>query len=265
MSAKIFGVPASQNCAGPVMLAMEAKAGGIEVVDMASGAHKKDDYLAINAYGQVPAFQDGDVKIGQSNAILRYLAIKYKPDAYPSADADKCAKIDFAIESLTDYVYPGHKNTVYVVLGFSGPPDDQAAENKAYATACEKWLSAFVGESKFCGGDVPSIADYKAVPFFYAAIQPAMKANIGLEMPERVAQYAADFAAAVSSSSFMESAGGWSIKELAASKESVATTPDEAPAVKPNESADTTPDEAPVVKPEPIKIKSDAAGCCSVM
>jgi len=108
---------------------------------------------------------------------------------------------------------------IYPNAGFTGPPEDQASANEAYAAACEKWLKTFVGESKFCGGDLPSIADYKAVPFFYAAIQPAMKAKIGLEMSERVAKYTADFAAAVGSASFMESAGGWSIKELAASKE----------------------------------------------
>ena len=95
----------------------EAKAGKLEAIDMQTGEHKKEDYLKINPYGQVPAFEDGDVKIGQSNAILRYLAIKYKPDAYPVTDPDKCAKIDFAIDSVVDYVYPKHKVTVYVVLG----------------------------------------------------------------------------------------------------------------------------------------------------
>lgn len=101
------------------LFAAEAKAGGLEVIDMQTGEHKKEDYLAVNPYGQVPAFKDGDVKIGQSNAILRYLAIKYKPDTYPVTDPDKCAKIDFAIDSLVDYVYSKHMTTVYVVLGAS--------------------------------------------------------------------------------------------------------------------------------------------------
>lgn len=219
MAAKVLGVPASQNCAGPVMLAMEAKAGGLEAIDMGTGQHKTEDYLAVNPYGQVPAFKDGDVKIGQSSAILRYLAIKYKPDTYPVGDPDKCAKIDFGIDSLADYVYPTHKTTVYVVLGFAGPPEDQAAEVKAYVAACEKWLATFVGASKFCGGDTPTIADYKAVPFFYAAMQPAMKKKIGLEMPASISNYCNEFIAAVGASSIMQSAGGWSIKELAASKE----------------------------------------------
>ena len=218
-SAKVLGVPASQNCAGAAMLAMEAKAGSLEAVDMMTGEHKKDAYLAVNPSGQVPALHDGDVKIGQSTAILRYLAMKYKPDTYPVANPDLCAKIDMAMDGLVDYVYPTHKETVYVVLGFSGPPADQAASCKAYAEACAKWLDTFVGDAKFVGGDTPTIADYKAVPFFYAAIQPAMKKKLGLEMPPAATTYANNFLAAVGASGFMESAGGYSIKEFCASKE----------------------------------------------
>jgi len=216
---KVLGVPASQNCAGPAMLAMECNAGGLEYVDMMSGAHKKDDYLAVNPYGQVPAMSDGEVQMGQSSAMLRYMALKYKPDTYPVSNPDACAKIDFAMDSFVDYVYPHHMKTVYVVLGFAGPPEDQLAANKAYIEACAKWLDLFVGDAKFCGGDTPSIADYKAVPFFYAAIQPAMEKKIGLHMPEKAATYANNFLAAVGASSFMQSAGGFSIKEFSASKE----------------------------------------------
>ena len=58
------------------------------------------------------------------------------------------------------------------------------------------------------------------MPFFYAAVQPAMKNKIGLEMPARFSTYCDDFIAAVGAAGVMQSAGGWSIKELAASKDS---------------------------------------------
>lgn len=219
MSAKIYGVPPSMNCAGPIVLALEAKAGQMEYLDIMSGSHKTPEYAAVNAYQQVPGLEDGDVKIGQSNAILRYLAMKYKPEAYPVGEPEKCAKIDYALESFSDFVYPGHKKTVYGVFGFMAPPDDQKAANAEYVAACDKWLATFVGDKKFCCGDTPSIADYKAVPFFFSAIQPVMKKKIDLELSEKVSKYVADFCAAVGASAFMESAGGFSIKEFAASKE----------------------------------------------
>ena len=116
-SVKVYGVPASQNCAGPIILAMEAKAGGMEYVDMMTGGHKTAEYGAVNPYLKVPAMSDGDVKIGQSIAILRYLAIKYLPAAYPTSDPAKCAKIDFATDCMNDFIYPHHLKTVYGVLG----------------------------------------------------------------------------------------------------------------------------------------------------
>ena len=50
-------------------------------VDLAAGAHKKPEFLAINPFGQVPVMVDGNVTLADSNAILVYLAIRYAKDA----------------------------------------------------------------------------------------------------------------------------------------------------------------------------------------
>jgi len=49
----------------------------INDVDLANGAHKKDDFLQKNSFGQVPAIDDGDITLSDSNAILVYLANTY--------------------------------------------------------------------------------------------------------------------------------------------------------------------------------------------
>jgi len=46
-------------------------------VDLAGGAHRKPDFLALNAFGQIPVLEDGDAVIADSNAILVYLASRY--------------------------------------------------------------------------------------------------------------------------------------------------------------------------------------------
>jgi glutathione S-transferase len=46
-------------------------------VDLAAGAHKREEFLARNRFGQVPVLEDGEVTIADSNAILAYLASKY--------------------------------------------------------------------------------------------------------------------------------------------------------------------------------------------
>lgn len=55
-------------------------------VDLASGAHKAPDFLALNPLGQVPVIQDAAVTLADSNAILVALARKYDPSGrwYPS-------------------------------------------------------------------------------------------------------------------------------------------------------------------------------------
>lgn len=46
-------------------------------VDLAKGAHKQPDFLALNPFGQVPVIDDNGTVIADSNAILVYLAKKY--------------------------------------------------------------------------------------------------------------------------------------------------------------------------------------------
>ncbi|HKQ68346.1 MAG TPA: glutathione S-transferase [Polyangiaceae bacterium] len=46
-------------------------------VDFAAAAHKTPEFLAKNAFGQVPVLEDGDVILSDSNAILVYLASRY--------------------------------------------------------------------------------------------------------------------------------------------------------------------------------------------
>jgi glutathione S-transferase len=46
-------------------------------VDLARGAQKTPEFLAKNAFGQVPVIEDGALTLADSNAILTYLARRY--------------------------------------------------------------------------------------------------------------------------------------------------------------------------------------------
>merc|ERR1712232_878053 len=161
---------------------------------------------------QIPTLADGDVKIGESNACLRYLALKYKPELYPVSDPAVAGRIDWAIDSFANEVYTGHAKTVYVIFQFVGPPADQAEEVKKYLASLDTWMSTFL-KGKFVCGDKLSIADFKAVPFLIAAAQPVMEAKLGLKLPERAHKYIEDFCAEVKTSEMLKSAGGYSLAE----------------------------------------------------
>jgi len=215
---KIYQMPVSQNACGSALLAMDLGVGEPEICDLMSGAHKKPEYLAIHPYGQIPGMKDGSFSLGESSAIMRYLALAYGQQYYPVKDPTLCGKIDFAMDAFSN-VYKCHTAIVYNVLGFGSPPADQAKANQEYTDAINKWFDIHVKEGKFVGGDALTIADFKAAPFFYSAIQPVMKKKLGFEPPPRAVKYCDDFIGAVAASKFMQEAGGYSIKEFCASKE----------------------------------------------
>ncbi|KAE8680485.1 Glutathione S-transferase [Hibiscus syriacus] len=46
-------------------------------INTAAGEHKSDNFLAVNPFGQVPAFEDGYLKLFESRAITHYVAHEY--------------------------------------------------------------------------------------------------------------------------------------------------------------------------------------------
>ena len=74
-----------------------ASAAGIEfervMVDLQKQEQQGDDFKRINPFARVPAMRDGDLYLGESGAIARYLARKSGTDLY-SEDLAEAALID---------------------------------------------------------------------------------------------------------------------------------------------------------------------------
>ncbi len=62
-------------------------------VDLAAGAQRQPDFLALNPFGQVPVIVDGDVVLADSNAILVYLARRYGDERWLPQDAAGAARV----------------------------------------------------------------------------------------------------------------------------------------------------------------------------
>jgi glutathione S-transferase len=62
-------------------------------VDLAAGAHKQPEFLALNRFGQIPVLEDGDTVIPDSNAILVYLAGKFGRSDWLPADPAGAAAV----------------------------------------------------------------------------------------------------------------------------------------------------------------------------
>src|SRR2546428_1257951 len=82
---KLYYHPASTTSRGIMLFAADS---GLELdyqlVDLFTGAHFQPEYVAINPSRQVPVLDDGDFRLTESSAILKYLAETAGSAGYPA-------------------------------------------------------------------------------------------------------------------------------------------------------------------------------------
>lgn len=63
-------------------------------VDFVNKEHKNEKYLGLNAFGEIPIFEDGDLRLRDAQAIMVYLARKFDKDNYwYPTDPESAARI----------------------------------------------------------------------------------------------------------------------------------------------------------------------------
>jgi glutathione S-transferase len=153
---QIFSFPLSGHSHRVVLFASLAGINHEVVnVDLKNGAHKQDDFLAMNPAGQVPVLKDGEIAISDSNAILVYLARKYAPDYIPNDPVGEAEVQKFLTLAAGELAFgPAAARLINV---FNAPFD----VGFTHATAAKVLgkLDAHLEGREFLVGDTPSIAD----------------------------------------------------------------------------------------------------------
>lgn len=129
----------------------------IVAVDLKAGAHKSPDYLAMNAFGQVPVLVDDEVVVPDSNAILVYLAGRYDASGqWLPREPLHLARVQRWLSAAAGPLAFGPAAARIAAL-FGGPLDRAKAEALAanLFNAMERELTA----QPFMTGDRPTIAD----------------------------------------------------------------------------------------------------------
>lgn len=144
-------------------------------VDLAGGAHKKPEFLAINPFGQVPVMVDGDVTLADSNAILVYLAMRYAEDAgqwWPTEPV-AAAAVQRWLSVAAGLLAFGPAAARRITLFKQAISTDEAvARSHALFAVMEQQL----GASAFLAGSKPTLADIAN----YSYVARAPEGNVSL-------------------------------------------------------------------------------------
>ncbi|KAI3526841.1 hypothetical protein L1887_06105 [Cichorium endivia] len=140
------------------------------IIDMAKQEHKKPDFLSRSPFGQVPAFEDGDLKLFESRAITQYIAHAYadKGNDLIFKDPKKMAILSVWMEVESQRYEPvsGKLAWELVLKPMFGMTPDEAIV-KENEKKLEELLDVYetrLSESEYLGGDCFTLADLHHLP-----------------------------------------------------------------------------------------------------
>ncbi|OVA14848.1 Glutathione S-transferase [Macleaya cordata] len=140
------------------------------LVNLRVGEHKKEHFLSLNPFGQVPAFEDGDLKLFESRAITKYIAHEYASCGTQLiyADGKKMAGMSVWMEVEAHHFEPASSALAWelVFKPLFGMVTDGAAveENEAKLAQVLDVYEKRLGQSKYLGGDEFTLADLHHLP-----------------------------------------------------------------------------------------------------
>jgi glutathione S-transferase len=139
-----------------------------ELVDLMVGQHHQPAFVAINPNRLVPVLEDGDLRLTECSAILKYLADEIDSPAYPK-DSKERAKVNELMDWFNTNFYRdfGYGLVYPQIFAHQRRPSDevQRATITWGAERAKNWLvildQHWLGPSRaYLRGDTITIADY---------------------------------------------------------------------------------------------------------
>ena len=153
-----------------VLMALEEKAARYRLAPVAPGAFRHPDHLARHPFGRVPVLENGDFRLYETQAILRYLdRILPQPALTPASSCD-AALMDQLMNVNDWYLFNGVASVIAFqrvvgprVMGLT-PNEDaiNVAMPKAHVVFDE--LGRVLGDKPFFVGDAITLADLLLAP-----------------------------------------------------------------------------------------------------
>jgi glutathione S-transferase len=129
---------------------------------MQYGKNTEADYLAMNPNGRVPTLVDGDFVLWESNSIMRYLCMAYRPDSsiYPKEPRRRAA-IDRWLDWTLSTVQPVDRPVFWALVRTPLEQRDMVQIQRDADAEAEVWkiADAQLATRRYIEGDDFSIAD----------------------------------------------------------------------------------------------------------
>jgi glutathione S-transferase len=129
---------------------------------MAFGKNREPDYLAMNPNGRVPTLVDGDFVLWESNSIMRYLTLAYRPGSpiYPQAPKRRAA-VDRWLDWTLSTMQPVDRPVFWALVRTPVAERDMVAIQKDVDAEAVQWriVDHHLATRRFIEGDDFTLAD----------------------------------------------------------------------------------------------------------
>jgi glutathione S-transferase len=142
-------------------------------VDLPAGQHKRDEFLALNSFGQVPVLIDEDVVIRDSAAILVYLARRYGGSWYPE-DPVSVARVQEWLATANKEIVAG-PGAARLVTVFGAELDHRALVRQSHELLAR--INRHLEDREWLALSAPTVADVAA----YSYLAHAPEGHVSLE------------------------------------------------------------------------------------
>jgi len=151
-----------------IALAMKGVAYRRIVIDLGAGAHRGDDFAAVNPARMVPALAIDGLVLTQSLAIINYLdAVQPTPALWPAGAVER-ARVEARVLTIAADTHPVQNLRVlnYLTAQFGADAAARAAFAREWIASGFATIEAGLTDERFLTGGAPGIADIVLVPQF---------------------------------------------------------------------------------------------------
>jgi glutathione S-transferase len=160
---RLYDLELSGNCYKVRLLcALLGVSVEIAPVDFMAGEHKRSPLIDKNPFGEIPIFEDGEVTLRDSQAILIYVARKWGGEAWLPTDAASMAKVAEWLFAAENEIARG-PNDARLHDKFGYALDLKLAREKAHRIL--SLMETRLAKSQWLALDRPTIADIACMPY----------------------------------------------------------------------------------------------------